>query len=59
MTFKEACDYARSESEKFGCVQHVEAVVALVDGEPQVIGCNVSDWVGEGTLVSYYNGREV
>jgi hypothetical protein len=41
-----------------GCTVHVNALVQLRDGVPQIVGFSVSDWSGDNTVGSYCNGHE-
>lgn len=57
MTFQEACQRAMDASRRYHCTQHVNAVVELVKGEPEIVGFKVSDWyISEATVKSYNEG---
>ena len=59
MTYQEAIQYAKSESERHGCVQHVNAYLAKSYSEteePTIGGYDVSDWCDDSTVLSYSLG---
>jgi hypothetical protein len=59
MTYKDACDKARSESEN-GYVQHVNQVHDGYVSPDDPNGYTVSDWYdADVTVASFENGREL
>jgi hypothetical protein len=59
LAFQLACTGALLQSEKDGCVQHVCAVITVVDGCPAITGYQVSDWFDTSTIRSFSCGREL
>lgn len=62
MTFKEACNFARIESFKNQCGQHVNAkleIVRIAEGELPIVRpdqFSVSDWYDGSTVATFDSG---
>ena len=56
--FAKAKALAADGSDEHQCTMHVNAVVDVVDGLPQITSFRVEDWYGGDTVATFTNGRE-